>query len=241
MVFPLIWGYDAEGKPLPETEMLRAAMQAVRVERQGRRWVVLPQEDFTVLETDEEYGDGGWLRYGDHSFPAAMVYHGETEDFVMELFYQTSHVVDNAIETEHSMSWFMGPTISFDSVPKPAAEFEMMYESDHSTCLFLGDEAERAEVRDFAISYAPLNEDGSRPELHRPEGRYGGGSSSDGSRWEATQVPPDWDGTLRIPGGGNGGPGDVDVVYPEGYAADLYINGELKHAITLFPVEGRAS
>ena len=239
LVLPMQFIWGADGAPVypPEWGNGCAAAQPLRAEEQDGRWVVLPLGGFTVYETGQSPDNLSWLYWGDESLPAAAVYRGEAENFQLEVQLQTVWTVDNEVQLDPAASFF-GSGTGFDSTPKPAAVFEGVQLASFGEAVFTGDEAAKAELHHLGLSVAPMEEDGSRPALEEPSHGAGGGSGSDGGMWASRTLSSDWDGTLPL-GGGSGGI-DPDRVFPlpEGYAADLYVNGEPAASVVLERVEG---
>lgn len=201
--------------------------------------MVLPQEAFTLTETSRSLDDGGWLVWGDASLPAAATYAAETEQFRLELRYQTVHVLDNAIQSQTGLSWHPGAS-AFDTAVKPYARFARAYASYSFTAVFTGNEDQRAALGEVRYAAVPLSADGSHPAL-----KYGAGSgsSSTGAFWgsSSNSGPSPWDGTLSDGGGTylGGDPNDTPV-WPAGYLVELTAGGTSRQA-TLLPVEGGAA
>ena len=239
LVLPMqfIWGSDGAPVYPPEWGNGCAAAQPLRAEEQDGRWVVLPLGGFTVYETGQSPDNLSWLYWGDESLPAAAVYRGAAGDFQLEVRLQTVWTVDNEVQLDPAASFF-GSGTGFDSTPKPAAVFEGVQLASFGEAVFTGDEAAKAELHHLGLSVAPMEEDGSRPALEEPSRGDGGGSGSGGGMWASQTLSSDWDGTLPL-GGGSGGI-DPDRVFPlpEGYAADLYVNGEPAASVVLERVEG---
>ena len=240
MVFPLQWAYPdgPDQPPASDPDCLWLASRPVRAERREDRWVVLPQEAFTLTETSRSLDDGGWLVWGDASLPAAATYAAETEQFRLELRYQTVHVLDNAIQSQTGLSWHPGAS-AFDTAVKPYARFARAYASYSFTVGFTGNEDQRAALGEVRYAAVPLSADGSHPAL-----KYGAGSgsSSTGAFWgnSSNSGPSPWDGTLSDGGGTylGGDPNDTPV-WPAGYLVELTAGGTSRQA-TLLPVEGGA-
>ena len=236
VVWPLQLAYPdgPEAPPVYETEegCLYAAWQAVRAERQGERWVVLPQGGFHLAETEAPRG-GLSLSWGDGGLPAA-VYRGEAGDFALEVARQTIWVVDNTVEAEPSL---FGPSTAFDTVPKPHARFDGVNDMDRAVLFFTGPEERREEVEHVAVSLAAVDQEGEAAELP-PAFQWPDFSSHGSGAFRASNtVPADWDGTLWL-GGGGGSRAPEEVSLPAAYAAALSVNGGEPVALTLYPVEG---
>lgn len=239
LVLPMQYVLGPDGAPVypPEWGNGCAAVQPLRAEEQDGRWVVLPLGDFAVYETNQSPGNLSWLYWGDESLPTAAVYRGEAENFQLEVQLQTVWTVDNEVQQDAAFSFFGSSTV-FDSTPKPAAVFEGVQLASFGEAVFTGDEEAKAELHHLGLSVAPMEEDGSRPALEEPSRGDGGGSGSDGGMWASQTLSSDWDGTLPLGGGSGGCDPDRVLPLPAGYAADLYVNGELAASVVLERVEG---
>ena len=230
VVFPLQLAYldGSDAPPVYETENgnAYAAWQAVRAERQGDRWVVLPQGAFQVAELQLAREDLSLLRYGDPALPAAVTYAADVDGLRLEIAWQTVHTVDNAVET--GGSWFFGPSATFDTRPKPSARFDAAMEYSY----FPGSETVPGAI-DLVDRYAaaPVWADGSGPALAFGSGQ---GSSSDGAFWG---IGRDFGGLSG--GGGSGCDPDDPPARPDHYRMVLsYVDGQEEQIVELRPVEG---
>ena len=211
------------------------ASQPVRVEQADGRWIVLPQGGFRV----EEFLGDPWLTWGVESLPA-YVYSDTADGFRAELHLQKVFTVDNTIEETNDLSWAFGPTTRFDAVPKPDAAFDTVHWNHFTRCVYAGNEADKATITSVGLTCAPLEEDGSRPEL-RPVVKNSSGSSSDGSEWGGQSLEENWDNEVAVGGGGTSSDFDKNSFgLPEGYAAQLYINWKPASELTLRLQEGGA-
>ena len=232
VVFPLQCAYldGPDAPPVYETEngSAYAAWQAVRAERQGDRWVVLPQGAFQVAELQLAREDLSLLRYGDPALPAAVTYAADVDGLRLEIAWQTVHTVDNAVET--GGSWFFGPSATFDTRPKPSARFDAAMEYSY----FTGSETVPGAI-DLVDRYAaaPVYADGSGPSLEFGSGQ---GSSSDGTFWGNAR---DSGGLQSGGGSGLGGDPNEAPVWPDHYRMVLsYVDGRAEQTVELRPVEG---
>ena len=232
VVFPLQYaeldGPDAPPVYESEEGCGYAAWQTVRAERQGERWVVLPQGDFQVEELSLSRSDLYLLTYGEPALPAAVTYAADVDGLRLEIDYQTVHMVDNAVET--GGSWFFGPSTAFDTTPKPSAQFDEARESYD----FTGTETVPG-AADLVNRYAaaPVWADGSGPSLEFGSGQ---GSSSDGTFWGAAR---DSGGLQSGGGSGLGGDPNEAPVWPDHYRMVLsYVDGRAEQTVELRPVEG---
>ena len=232
VVFPLQCAYldGPDAPPVYETEngSAYAAWQAVRTERQGDRWVVLPLGDFQIVKTSSAYEVRAWYGYGDPALPAAMTYAADTDGLRLEIAYQTVHTVDNTVETDGS--WFFGPSASFDTTPKPNARFD----AARAYYYFTGTETVPGAI-DLVNRYAaaPVYADGSGPSLEFGSGQ---GSSSDGTFWGNARD----DGGLQSGNGSGFGDDPNDPpVWPDHYRMVLtYVDGREEQIVELRPMEG---
>ena len=231
VVFPLQYaeldGPDAPPVYESEEGCGYAAWQTVRAERQGERWVVLPQGDFQVEELSLSRSDLYLLTYGEPALPAAVTYAADAEGLRLEIAWQTVHTVDNAVET--GGSWFFGPSATFDTRPKPSARFDAAMEYSY----FTGSETVPGAI-DLVDRYAaaPVWADGSGPALAFGSGQ---GSSSDGTFWGNARD----DGGLSSGGGGFGDDPNDPPVWPDHYRMVLtYVDGREEQTVELRPVEG---
>ena len=223
---------DESGEPAPKGRDY-AAVQNVQVEQEGGRWVVIPQEDFRLLQVDD---DG--LRFGHRELPAYL-YTDTVGNFRTEVTLQKCFVVDNTVEVDNG--WLFGTTTSFDTVPKPDAQFDLVYWDALARVTYLGSVEEKKAITRLGISCAPADQDGQRPDLTVPAGPDGGGGSSTGEMWGSTSLEGDWGPEVLTHGGGSTtGFGKDSMMLPQFYAVDLYVNGEKTHQLTLYLQEGGA-
>lgn len=223
---------DESGEPAPKGRDY-AAVQNVQVEQEGGRWVVIPQEDFRLLQVDD---DG--LRFGHRELPAYL-YTDTVGNFRTEITLQKCFVVDNTVEVDNG--WFFGTTASFDTIPKPDAQFDLVYWDALARVTYLGSVEEKKAITRLGVSCAPADQDGQRPDLTVPAGPDGGGGSSTGEMWGSTSLEGDWGPEVLTHGGGSTtGFGKNSMMLPPFYAVDLYVNGEKTHQLTLYLQEGGA-
>lgn len=200
------------------------AVQPLRTELEGDRWVVIPQGELTAMEGDVR--DGGNL-----GLPA-WEYEAQAGDFTLLMRWQTASQVDSYGEP----NWF--GYASFGTTPVPDGTFTTI--CDHIMFAgYTGDPEDRDNYRSIGVSSMPMWEDGERPELQHPgAGSNSSGSSSTGANWASRDLDYDWGKEDRIflSGGGSSREGFIEL--PAAYAADLYLNGEKAAELTLRPVEG---
>lgn len=220
-----------------EGNTMYLAIQSLRIEKEGSRFVVTPLDDFQIIRTAETN-----LKTGCEDLPS-LCYEGQSSGFNVRLKYQTVCTVDSYIQTD---GWF--PTVTYDTVPKPEADFSYMCHSAvyvTADVSYTGDPAELEDIYQIGVSCGPMVLGDPRPVLTAlPEDFIGGGSVSNGKQygsrtWEPDEAP-DWTADVFITGGGHGGSGlpSEDVSQPEAFAADLYLNNKKTAELTLLPVEG---
>ncbi|MGN0967692.1 MAG: M56 family metallopeptidase [Oscillospiraceae bacterium] len=219
--------YPPDGQPAEDVGAW-LGVQQVRTELQEGRWVVLPLEDFRAMGTTDTLS----LNRSCRDLPAYH-YEAKTENFTIRLDYQTTYTVDSYVQ---SSTWFSS-TSSFDTTPQPHAEFTAG-DYQELRAVYTGDLAGKEGITHIGISMAPLNEDGSRPELRVPGMGDSGGNSTDGSNWGARSLEEGWGPEVFLSGGGSYGGDPEYFIMPEAFAADLYINVEKAAELTLLPVEG---
>ncbi len=224
--------------PLEETQQtqeenqMTIAFQPVRVEKEGPRYVVLPQGELQTATGTEEA-----LNWGTQLLPA-YVYTAEGADFRVEVYHQKTFEVDNTIRNESNMSWFGFSSTRFDMTPKPNAEFEEVNYNQWQQVVYTGAPEKKSAIRSIGLTTYPLEAGEERPDLCVP-GPNGGGSSTTGEDWAGRTLEPGWADTQWLGGGGHGGTyrGEEETL-PACYAADLYINGENVAELTLMREEG---
>ena len=215
--------------------MMYLAYQQVLVQKEGNRWVVTEQGEVRTVEAQEAS-----ILWGVEELPS-YVYSGTAENFRVEVRYQKTFAVDNTVQNTNSTSWFFGPSTSFDTVPKPEAQFDEIYHSLWSQCIFLGTEEEKTAITHLGLSVAPMDAGEERPSLQPLGMGSGGGSSSTGECWSSRSLDSDWGPAVSMGGGGGSSEFDTDsFLLPDFYAADLYINGEKAAELTLRLQEGGA-
>ena len=218
-----------------EENTMYLAYQQVRVWKEGSRWVVAEQGDIQSVETVGATS----IRWSE--VLPAYVYSGTAENFRVEVRCQKTFAVDNTVQNTNDTSWFFGPSTTFDTVPKPNAQFDEVTNSQRTRCVYLGPAEEKAAITQLGVSVLPLEEGEERPTL--PSARQGnvGGSSTQGDDWASRELDSDWGPAISMGGGGGSSEFDTDsFLLPDFYAADLYINGEKAAELTLRLQEGGA-
>lgn len=195
------------------------AVQNVRVEQENGRWVAIPLEEFRYVETGDQS-----FAWGCRELPG-IVYAGEAEKFRIENVFQRVHVMTSPVTVQGQ------PLLTFnsryDTTPRPSGEFTEVTEMQYVNCTYLGDEEEKAAIRQIGLSVIPVYEGEERPEvLRKPYGADMGGSSTSGENWASRTVKAGWGPKVELNGGGTVVPADMAEELPMYCAAELYLNGE---------------
>ena len=205
------------------------AIQPLRAEQEGERWVVVPLGEMKAVQGDVR--DGGNL-----GLPA-RVYEARYGDFTICLQWQTTVSVDS-----YTVSDGLWAFPVFDSVPRPNGTFEQAYRHRMIYALYTGDPADKATYTQIGVSVSPVDADGSSPDLGHPQMGYSNsGGSSVGTDWENRVFEDtDWDDWIFLTGGGSGYSGpDAEITwFPAAYRGELYLNGKTAAELSLLPVEG---
>lgn len=216
-----------EGKSTGEDYYAWAAVQKLRAEKEGSRWVILPQGDFEAVQAY------GWADIPHLTFTElpAWVYEAQTEDFIIRMRRQTTSYVLSEIQS----GGMLFTSTSFDPTPKPDGEF-YWNSGFELQAIYTGDPADKGKYTHIGVSSVPLREGQARPVMENPGLLNGGGNSTDGSGWGGQSLGSWWlegDGTVFLSGGGAGNTGVENL--PAAYAVNLYLNGKLAAELTLLP------
>lgn len=224
--------YRPDGRA--DTEgMENLAIQNLRVEKEGNRWVTIALDDLRWVETDEG------LSWGSTDLPA-FTYSGTAADVRVDVRLQTIYVVRNTIQETSDIHMFFGPNTDYHTMPKPNAEFSTETRMQFVSCTHLGSQTERDRITAMGVSVIPVMGSEQRPTLIEPdENTDHGGSSTDGEDWSNRTLKPGWGPMVDMNGGGISHTADLSkLALPEYYAADLYINGEMAAQLELRLQEG---
>ena len=223
--------YPPEGKG-GDPDKQHMAARHLRAERQKGRWVIEPLEDFWYVETI--FGSFG---SGCTELPGTS-YTAEFGDFLVEVVVQTIHTVDSTVTKQQPLlSW---STSSFDTVPKPHAEFTHAYVSNHTFLHYVGPEERRTNYTRVGVSYEPWYEGEERPtDMMVPTGVSSGGSNT-GASWTSNRLSPGWESPVEVLGGSQSIDPEVEIRYPASYAADFYINDRKVAELDLIRTKGES-
>ena len=199
------------------------AIQPLRAEKEGDRWVVVPQGDFQAVQGD--------LRNGGNLGLPAWKYTASAGDFTLLMRRQTISTVQSY---DQYTNWFDSYS-AFNPTPIPDGEFESVF--NHILLAhYTGAPEDKENYREIAVSYLPISGDEPRPDLRTPDGGHSAGGSSTGAAWGSNILEEGWTDEIFLAGGGSSREGIV--LPPDAYAADLYLNGECVAELTLLPSEG---
>lgn len=227
--------YPPDGQP-EEDGKIYLAYQNIRAEKENGRWVVTPSEEFQYTATEEV-----WLEYGCNALPA-ISYTGTADKFKIDMRFQTIHLVDNKIQSNDSFSSMFGNSYTYNTTPKPNAEFTHFYDGRRTLCTHLGTQEERESILKLGISTASVYPGEEKPEdLTAAIGSAVSGSDSNGRSWGTRTTFDDWGPTIELNNGGGGGGGTftsmIENGFPEYFVADFYVNDELYAEMELYPEE----
>lgn len=204
------------------------AVQKLRAEQEGGRWVIVPLDELRAVQGDQRSG-------GNLGLPA-KVYEAEYGDFLIHLQWQTISSVDSCTSSGGFWSYSV-----FDTTPKPHGTFEKAQQNQMTWAQYTGSPADKEKYTQIGISTSPISGDGSGPDLGHPmPGSNNGGGSSNGADWSNKILEEGWEDWIFLSGSGNGyyGPEAESHRFPSAYRAELYLNGVKAAELTLLPVEG---
>ncbi len=219
--------YPPDGQPGKDGVTYLAARN-VRVEKEDGRWVVIEEGEFATIESSAVS-----LDWGCDEIPH-YVYSDTAGDFRVEIHHQMIFEVDNKIVESNDMSWFLGTTTSFDTKPKPNAEFDTARWSEWTNLIYVGNDTDKETISHVGVSTAPFEDGEERPELRSAGGGNSTGSSTSGENWSSRTLSANWETVIPMDGGGASFPYDKESVFlPDAYAVDLYINRKKTAELTL--------
>lgn len=221
--------------------------QYIRTEKQGDRFVVIPKEEFRIVQGNEGTLLSPHLNV-EGSFPDRR-YEASTENFLFRMQWQTlSKVESREIKLEG------GKGVSFfDSTPKPDGEFSI-YHGNQLLAIYTGDQEKKSrytrightgylvwdkeKARKISGNYYQ-NSAAKTSQSGVNSGAENGGfwsySSSDGTSGNSRMLEEGWDDEVLLSGGG--GNGEFPGFYPECYVMDFYLNSQWQGTFVLRPVE----
>lgn len=194
------------------------AVQWLRAEKEGDRWVVVPQEGIRAVPGDQRVN-------GNLGLPA-KVYEAECGDFTIRIQWQTTASVNTLAQGSGGI-WMSG---SLDPTPKPRIDsFDRVSQNYMVYALYTGDPERRDQYSGIRLSYAPVYGTVEKEVIWETRDLRG--------YWD--EVRDDWK-WIFLSGGGGGLDGGENEAFrfPDSYAVSLYLNGEEAGELTLLPVEG---
>lgn len=201
------------------------AIQKLRAEKEGERWVIVPLDDMKAVQGDQR--DGGNLA------APAWVYEAQYGDFAIRLQWQTSVSVDSYTSSGGFWSFPV-----FDSTPNTHADFGQSYHSYILYAFYAGDPADKEKYAEIRVEYTPVYADAGADGQDSPK------ISSERTRWDERDLEEYWSEGhgdlifLTAGGGGYEGLGAEAYRFPSSYEAELYLNGTKAAELTLLPVGG---
>lgn len=218
-------------------------VQLLRVEKEGERWVVIPQSDLRPLQGDTRDSFNFGL--------PAWEYAAQAGDFTLRILWQTTSAVDSYEQPE----WFFESPY-FSATPIPGGEFTTTHVQT-MVANYTGAPEDKSRYQSIGVFYRPMWADKERPDLRSLDasnstgssftgeswssgsssiGKSWAGSSSTGESWGQITLDRNWGDTIYLGGGGNSRGGFKNP--PSAYAADFYLNGEKKAELTLPLMKG---
>lgn len=207
------------------------AVQWLRAEKEGDRWVIVPQEGIRAVPGDERVD-------GNLGLPC-RVYEGQYGDWLIQARWQTTAAVNSQVQNSDGF-WNM---TSFDSTPKPHAQFDQGYYHYRFQAAYTGDPDKKSGYASISLAALPVyGENDREPEPIGPEylDTDSSGTSNQGNSFTNRILEQGWEDTVYLSGGGGGLDWGTDGAYlaPSAYRVKLYLNGEEAGELTLLPVEG---
>ncbi|MBQ6789590.1 MAG: M56 family metallopeptidase [Clostridia bacterium] len=221
---------------IPEMHTYYLAVQNIRAEREGDRWVTFPLDDFSVVETHNEY-----YEWGCDELPGVR-YTGIAGDFEINVTLQTNCTMESAKQDESDIISLLSGPVYYDTLPRPDAEFTKGVVRPTCGVVHAGNEEERKLIETIGISLAADYQEDDVPAEPESIEKTGISYSANGSRIRCTtKTEPGWGPYIEFIRGGYGtNLPKRDMILPERYVADLYVNGELVGRVDLYPEGGDA-
>lgn len=217
------------------------AVQWLRAELEGERWVVIPQETIRAVPGDQRTS-------GNLGLPA-KVYEAKYGDFTLRIQVQTTASINTVVPSSNGTAiQFSDGTWgspSVDYVPRPRAEFDRTGWAQMLYAVYTGGPENRKNHTAIEVRAAPVT-GGEAPVFDQFSGdrKAGVGVSSTndswGSNWGSRDLTEEWDDWIFLTGGGGGMDWGADGAFqfPDRYAVELRLNGAEAQVLTLLPVEG---
>ncbi len=214
------------------------AVQTLRAEREGERWVVIPQEKLHAVPGDQRNG-------GNLGLPC-KVYEARYGDWLIQGQWQSTATVNSQVQNANGSGFLKNGVwnmTSFDSRPKPHAQFDEGYDHYQFWATYTGDPDKKSGYTSVGLAAKPVYGEGDgEPDPIAPEhlDNNSSGSSNWGNSFGNRVLESGWEDTVFLSGGGRGMDWGADGAYlaPAAYRAMFYLNGEPVAELTLLPVEG---
>lgn len=207
------------------------AVQKLRAEREGERWVIVPQETIRAVPGDQRDGSNLGL--------PCRVYEAQYGDWLIQGRWQTLAAVNSRVQSGDGF-WNM---TTFDSTPRPRAQFDRGRYQYQFWAVYTGAAEDKGSYASIGLTAMPVYGEGDgEPRPIDPE--YLDTDSSGGSSWGDSfgshVLDYDWGERVFLSGGGSGMDWGADGAYlaPASYRAALYLNGKWASELTLLPEEG---
>lgn len=207
------------------------AVQRLRAEQEGERWVVIPQEGIRAVPGDQRVG-------GNLGLPC-KVYEARHGDWLVQARWQTAASVNTLVQGSDGM-WISS---SLDSTPKPHTEFDRGYYHYQFWAVYTGGPEKKSGYTSISLATAPVyGEKGREPESIDPKYLWtdSSGTSDWGDGFGNRKLEDGWEDMVFLSGGGGGVDWGAEGAYlaPSAFRAKLYLNGKEAGEPTLLPVEG---
>ena len=232
----LALNYAPEGAG--DSDYIWLAVQRLRAEKEGKRWVVIPQGEFQAFQA--LYWKS-WPSSCDQM--PAWEYEARSGDFILRLRRQTTSAVDSY---EQEGNQLFGTRLVFGTTPLPNGSFDTQY-YQHLEAEYIGSPEDKGKYTSLGAASRPIWGEVKRPELEplappeqHPDATDWTGSSNQGDSWSNTTLGGDWENPVFL-GGGGSTVGRAPFGRPSAYAVDFYINGQRREKLTLLPVEGEGN
>ena len=209
------------------------AMQTVRATKEGDRWVVMPLEKFHVVESDVP------VRNWDTPALPFVKYTGNNGKIAVDVHYQIYFIVDSYTSDQISSAYSLGTNSSnklYTRVPRPDADFLNCSIYQDSSITHLGTKEEKAKIESVAISMAESYSGTDDIEkLSKPFFDEGSTFFSSSTSEEATAggVFNKDSNTIDLGGSGGSFSFDDEILYPDHFVVDLYVNKEYNDRLIL--------
>lgn len=216
------------GEEWPESGDSWIAVQTVRAEKQGKRWVVLPQNEFSTLV-------GPWRVNGLYSptavFPVTT-YEAQTDDFTIRLNRQIMCYMESMYQDSSGFSY-----CQFIATPKPDGNFTIWHSED-MIATYTGSPEDQKNYTKINL-YAYPNYPGSHTaiildpnEISTENGIEVMGDYIAGGKCLSKK----WESPLQLIMGTWFQCQDFSV--PDSYSMHLSFNGEAPKELLLLPIKG---